>query len=178
MRRHSRARVPVVVTLPLLLGACAGEPAAEEAPVGAADAAGAAAATPRPDTTRMYMVRLDGQRRPDLIGSAGFVPAGEETLVVAGIRGATAGGTLQGHIHQGETCDSPGDPAIPLEDLRVGPDGVGRTTTTISATISGVFDGGHLVVYHEEGGQPGPAVVCGDIPVLVPLDGEAGEPGS
>ena len=149
------------LSLSLLLPACAAEPAAEdETPV---------AAPAEPDTTRMYMVRLDGQRRPDLVGSAGFVPAGEETLVMAGIRGATAGGTLQGHIHAGESCDSPGAPTQPLGDIQVGADGIGRSSTTIPATIGTVFDGAHLVVYHQEGGEPGPAVICGDIPILVPL---------
>lgn len=177
MGRISMARVSIAVALPLLLAACAAEPGAEGEPAGAEVAPGASAA-PRPDTARMYMVRLDGQRRPDLVGSAGFVPAGEETLVVAGIRGASAGGTLQGHIHQGESCDAPGSPAHPLEAIRVGEDGIGRTTTTIPASIGGVFDGGHLIVYHQEGGQPGPSVICGDIPVLVPLGEEAAAPGS
>lgn len=179
MRRSSMAWFPLAVSLPLVLGACGGEPVAEAPPGGvetAGEAGPAAAAAPRPDTTRMYMVRLDGLRRPDLIGSAGFVPAGDQTLVIAGVRGADAGGTLQGHLHRGETCDAPGEAAIPLEDISVGADGLGRSTTTVPASIGTVFDGDHLLVYHQGDGEPGQAVICGDIPVLVPLTEEGASP--
>lgn len=169
MGHLSRTLASAAAPLSFLLLACAAEPEEEAAP--------GAIAPAQPDTSRMYMVRLDGLRRPDLVGSAGFVPRGEETFVVAGLRGTSDGGVLQGHIHQGESCDAPGDPVHPLREIRVGGDGTGRTSTTIPATISTVFDGNHLIVYHEEGGQPGETVLCGDIPVLVPLEGEPLPPG-
>lgn len=151
------------LALATALAACAPDPPAEEAlPPGDASAAS-------PDTTRMYMVRLDGQRRPDVVGSAGFVPRGERTLVVAGIRGLASGATLQGGIHQGESCDSPGAAALSLEEIRIGGDATGRSTTTVDADIGTIFDGGHLVVFRSGGTGEEVAVVCGDIPVLVPL---------
>lgn len=165
MGRSWMALVSCCMPLLLLTQTGCERGAVEEAPL----QSGVSALAPAEgDTTRMYMVRMDGLRRPDLIGSAGFVPRGDQSLVMVGVRGATAGGTLRGNIHRADTCDdNPGEPVFPLEAITVGADGTGKVRTTLPATTPAVFDGNHLIVYQEEGGGSGSVVICGDIPIMV-----------
>lgn len=89
-------------------------------------------------------------------------PAGQQTEITVRLSGPQSG-LHQGHIHSG-TCDNPGGVVQPLQPVDVPQGGQGTSTTTVDIPPAMVMNGQHLVQYHTAGSDPGPPVVCANIP--------------
>jgi hypothetical protein len=72
-------------------------------------------------------------------------------------------GVHQGHVHTG-TCEAPGDVVSPLQPITTDANSTGEATSTVTIPIATLMNGGHIVLYHEAGGEPGAPVACAAIP--------------
>jgi hypothetical protein len=97
-------------------------------------------------------------------GEATLAPAGTDRSSVTITLNSPAddGATHQGHIHTGR-CDAMGTVVVPLPPVMIS-GGTGTATSTVAVDAMTVMDDGHIVLYHEAGGQPGRPLVCGEIP--------------
>lgn len=97
-------------------------------------------------------------------GEATVAPAGsgQATVTVTLSSPAADGATHQGHIHTGR-CDAIGTVVVPLPPVTIS-GGTGTATSTAAVDAMTVMDNGHVVAYHEAGGQPGRPAACGEIP--------------
>jgi hypothetical protein len=110
-------------------------------------------------STTASLVALDGSA----IGGSVYIDAGtERATITVSLRNAPEG-TLQGHIHGG-TCADRTRAIMPLEPIDVDADGTGSSTSTVEMPAETLYDGQHIVVYHEAGGAPGASIVCAEIP--------------
>jgi hypothetical protein len=66
------------------------------------------------------------------------------------------------HIAPGAYCDSGAPVVYPLTNLRAGPDGVGRSSTTVTLDKGPVLAGNAYINVHATA-QGGPGVICGNI---------------
>jgi hypothetical protein len=180
-------RLWVLAALPLVLAACGGDDDDAEG-VGAADSigtavpsadSGATTVAPVPTDTSMAAQPMAGSVTMNAVGTSGvtgqasFMEHGAgQTMVTVNLR-AQGNTTHSGHIHQG-TCDSPGQVVQPLQDVTLA-NGTGSSTSTVSVPLATVMNGQHIVAYHASSGEnPGPPVVCGQIPAQ--QGGAAGSP--
>jgi hypothetical protein len=95
-------------------------------------------------------------------GSAWITPAGRGVEITVLIEG-TSQGIHQGHIHTG-TCAERGRSLVPLQSLAADENGAGEATSLVELDAATVFNGQHIVVYHEPGGEPGRSIACAQIP--------------
>jgi hypothetical protein len=72
-------------------------------------------------------------------------------------------GVYQGHVHGG-SCANRTRSIVGLEPVHVAADGAGSSTSTVDLDATTLFDGNHIVVYHEAGGSPGASITCAEIP--------------
>lgn len=110
-------------------------------------------------------VALNELQGSGVTGEATVAPghASGQTSVSVTLQAAdAAGGVHQGHIHQG-TCDNLGGVVVPLPPVTV-TGGTGTANSSVAVDAMSVMDGGHVVAYHQAGGNPGAPVVCGEIP--------------
>lgn len=96
-------------------------------------------------------------------GEATVTPMDGQTQVTVMLSGSPQAGTHQGHIHQG-TCESLGSVVTPLQPIETPAGGTGTMITMVDLAPATVMNGQHIIAYHEAGGDPGQAVVCGSIP--------------
>jgi hypothetical protein len=87
---------------------------------------------------------------------------GEQPMLTVALTGAPAPGVHQGHIHGGTCADRTGA-LTPLEPITTA-GGAGEATSTVALPADSLFNGNHIVIYHEAGGSPGASLVCGQLP--------------
>jgi hypothetical protein len=104
------------------------------------------------------MVALDGS---GIEGSVMVDTAADRPVITVSLRNA-AEGVHQGHIHGGSCADRT-RALVPLEPVAVGADGSGSSTSTVDMPADELFDGNHIVVYHEAHGAPGASVACAEL---------------
>jgi hypothetical protein len=132
------------------------EPPPVEQPAPAAEAA------PAPGqygSATADFVPLDGS---GVDGSISIDASGDQPVITVSLRSAREG-IHQGHIHGG-TCADRTRAIEPLQPVTVGADGSGSAVSTVDMPAETLFDGNHIVVYHEAGGSPGASVTCAEIP--------------
>jgi hypothetical protein len=168
------SRYWLLLGLPLALGACGmnDTEAEEDDPTdgAAADSAAAAAAVPAPVATDTaaamapQMVPMAAVAGSGVSGEAILTEAAGQTQVAVRLAGFQPNSAHSGHVHQG-TCDAPGAPVAPLQDITADASGAGTATSTVAIPTSVAMNGQHIVAYHQAAGENmGPPVVCGAIP--------------
>lgn len=168
-------RLWVLGTLPLALAACGG--GADETAAGGADTTAASvtdtttapSATAPADTPLTGAQPVGGAVTMNAVGTSGVTGqaqimdhGGGQTMVTVNLtaQGSTTHG---GHIHTG-TCDAPGPPVAPLQDVTLA-NGTGSSTSTVDVPLATVMNGEHIIAYHQGSGDSlGAPVVCGQIP--------------
>jgi hypothetical protein len=90
-------------------------------------------------------------------GTATLTAMGAKTRVVLAITGEPASGDQPAHIHTG-ACPAVGNVAYPLHDV-VG----GKSTTTVSASLSSLTSGTYAINVHESKAQMTKYVSCADV---------------
>jgi hypothetical protein len=159
----------VAVGLAGALAGCLGRDEEVENPEAGQDttATTASAVSAATDTGIASMTRTTLDLRPAggsaLTGNATLEPSGAHTRVVVEVAGSQAGAVHQGQVHAG-TCEALGASVAPLLPVTVDARGNGTSATTIAVAIVDLTDAPHAVSFHQAGGNPGPPVVCGDIP--------------
>lgn len=123
-------------------------------------------------TSGSQTVQLTPSRDSGVTGTATLTDTGGGVQVAVQVQGATAG-EHPAHIHAGATCadDRAGQGApveFPLNNVVVGNDGSGSSTTVISGvTVAGLFSGDqarYLNVHAlPEGQGVPPGITCGDL---------------
>ena len=97
-------------------------------------------------------------------GEATLTEAAGQTQVAVRLAGFQPSSSHSGHVHQG-TCDAPGAPVAPLQDVVADASGAGQATSTVAIPTSVAMNGQHIIAYHQASGENmGPPVVCGAIP--------------
>lgn len=168
------SRYWLLLGLPLALGACGmnDTEAEEDDPTdGAAADSAAAAAVPAPAVTGTAPAAMAPQMVPmaavagsGVSGEATLTEAAGQTQVAVRLAGFQPSSAHSGHVHQG-TCDAPGAPVAPLQDITADASGAGTATSTVAIPTSVAMNGQHIVAYHQAAGENmGPPVVCGAIP--------------
>lgn len=149
------------LTAVLLISACAGEDAEPEADaMPATEAAAPEAPAMEPDAAMpMTMVELDGSGAG---GSVTMDNTGASPMLTVFLTNAGAG-VHQGHIHGG-TCQDRAGAVTPLEPITADASGAGQATSTVAIPADSLFNGNHIVVYHEADGSPGASIVCAELP--------------
>jgi hypothetical protein len=142
----------------LFLAACGTDDADAPPPVEQPAPVVEAPAQPAGETTAEF-VPLDGS---GVGGSLSISATGQQPVLTVSLRNAPEG-VYQGHIHGG-TCADRTRAITPLQAVTVGADGSGSATSTVDMPAETLFDGNHIVVYHEAGGAPGASVTCAEIP--------------
>jgi hypothetical protein len=165
----------LLLGLPLVLAACGmnDTEAEEDDPTdgAAADSAAASVAPPAPvatDTAHSamapQMVPMTAVGGSGVSGEATLTEAGGQTQVAVRLAGFQPSSAHSGHVHQG-TCDAPGPPVAPLQDVTADASGAGTATSTVAIPGSVAMNGQHIIAYHQGAGENmGPPVVCGAIP--------------
>ena len=159
---HKLVALAAAVALPFAVAACDTTPEDEIPPADELATPDAPVPAPEPEPleqTATFEPLNDSGISGQVIASA----EGSQTRVQALIAGGQPNATMQGHIHRG-TCDAPGEVVAPLEAVETNDEGSGESTSTVSVDPSTVFDGGHIVAYHEAGGAPGAPVTCAALP--------------
>jgi hypothetical protein len=159
------ARMSVVLVAALGLAACPdGDRQADTGAATATDTPATAAGTPGAQTAEMGMERIDLRAvgQSNVSGEASIAPDGQTTKVMVRLTGGTPG-QKDGHIHSG-TCDNIGPVVVALEPVNVQQGGAGTSTSEVNLPVAQVMNGQHVISYHQSGGDPGPPVVCGEIP--------------
>lgn len=170
-------RLWALAALPFALTACGGEDdeAAEGTAIDTTTAAMAtdtamATTTPMASDTGMSGAQaMGGAVTMNAVGSSGVTGqaqfmdhGGGQTMVTVTLT-AQGSTTHSGHIHSG-TCDNPGPPVAPLQDITLA-NGTGSSSSTVPVPLATVMNGQHIVAYHQgQGENAGPPVVCGQIP--------------
>lgn len=127
------------------------------APPVAMDTAASAAMAP-------MMVPLAAVGGSGVSGEATLTESAGQTQVAVRLAGFQPNSSHSGHVHQG-TCDAPGAPVAPLQDIAADASGAGTATSTVAIPTSVAMNGQHIVAYHQASGENmGPPVVCGAIP--------------
>lgn len=164
----------LLAALPLALAACgANDTEGEEDDptdgAGADTAATAAAPMPMPGDTGMahgtgpMMVPMQPVGGSSVSGEATLTEQGTQTQVAVRLTGFQPSSAHSGHVHQG-TCEAPGSPVAPLQDLAADASGSGTATSTVAIPSATLMNGQHIVAYHQGAGENmGPPVVCGAI---------------
>lgn len=157
----SKAKLWVLLGLPVLLVGCGGEEAEmEEAPeVAVMEPATDPAAAPMDMGAMASTITMQPLQNSGVTGEATVTPQGAQTEVMVRLTGAPEG-EHPGHIHSG-TCDAVGGVVQPLQPITVGADGTGTMTTSVAVDPNTVMNGQHVIQYHQAGGGPG--IVCGNI---------------
>ncbi|MEW5927238.1 MAG: hypothetical protein AB1941_07130 [Gemmatimonadota bacterium] len=97
-------------------------------------------------------------------GEATLTEAAGQTQVAVRLAGFQPNSSHAGHVHQG-TCDAPGAPVAPLQDVVADASGAGQATSTVAIPTSVAMNGQHIIAYHQASGENmGPPIVCGAIP--------------
>ena len=163
--------------LPLLavgLAACGGDDAdegdvtADTAALGTASMDSGMTMPPGTDTSHAAAmgnaVTLNAVGTSGTTGEAQFMAHGDtQSMVTVTLAGAPAGGHA-GHVHTG-TCESPGAPVAPLQDVTADAAGAGSSTSTIDVGMTALMNGQHIVAFHEgTGASTGAPIACGAIP--------------
>jgi hypothetical protein len=174
-------RLWVLTALPFVLAACGGgednasvEGAADTTAATMTDTMTGSTATAAPmgtDTAMAGAQAVGGAVTLNAVGTSGVTGQAQimdhgnnQTMVTVNLtaQGSTTHG---GHIHTG-TCDAPGAPVVPLQDITLA-NGTGSSSSTVSVPLATVMNGQHIVAYHERAGEnPGAPVVCGAIPAM------------
>lgn len=169
------SRYWLLLGLPLALGACGmnDTEAEEDDPTdgAAADSAAASAMPPAPVATDTAHTAMAPQMVPmaavagsGVSGEATLTEAAGQTQVAVRLAGFQPNSAHSGHVHQG-TCDAPGAPVAPLQDITADASGAGTATSTVAIPTSVAMNGQHIVAYHQAAGDNmGPPVACGAIP--------------
>lgn len=166
----------LLLGLPLVLAACGANDtdAEEDDPTdgAAADSASAAAAVPPAPATMdtahaamaPQMVPMTALAGSGVTGEATLSEAAGQTQIAVRLAGFQPSSSHSGHVHQG-TCDAPGAPVAPLQDIAADASGAGTATSTVAIPTSVAMNGQHIIAYHQASGDNmGPPVVCGAIP--------------
>ena len=164
----------LLACLPLALSACGmnDTEAEEDDPTDGAAADSAAAVVPpapvvtdtAPTAMAPQMVPLAAVGGSGVSGEAILTEAAGQTQVAVRGAGFQPNSALSGHVHQG-TCEAPGAPVAPLQDVTADASGAGTATSTVAIPASVAMNGQHIVAYHQAAGDNmGPPVVCGAIP--------------
>jgi hypothetical protein len=157
----------IVLPLSLLLAGCPGEERTDTVVVTDTPTVApgtTAPATPAPGAGAMSAtVQMNPIGGAAVSGEATVTDMGNQTQVMVRLTGSQPNATHQGHIHSG-TCASPGGRVTDLQPITTDGTGTGTMTTTVDLPPMTVMNGQHLIQYHAPDGQPGPGVVCGDIP--------------
>lgn len=166
----------LLLGLPLVLAACGANDtdAEEDDPTdgAAADSAATAAVVPPApaamDTSHAamapQMVPMTALGGSGVTGDATLTEAAGQTQIAVRLAGFQPSSSHSGHVHQG-TCDAPGAPVAPLQDIAADASGAGTATSTVAIPTSVAMNGQHIIAYHQAAGENmGPPVVCGAIP--------------
>lgn len=170
-------RLWVLTALPFALAACGG---GDDAAAGGADTTAAVTDTTTApmatgttpmstDTTMAGAQPVGGAVTMNAVGTSGVTGTaqimdhgGSQTMVTVNLT-AQGNTTHGGHIHTG-TCEQPGPPVVPLQDITLA-NGAGSSSSTVDVPLATVMNGQHIIAYHERAGDnPGSPVVCGAIP--------------
>lgn len=156
-----RRSICLSAALPLILAACASEPAEDETMQSAgADSAVMQPAGPATGMDDMAStVSMAALGESGVSGEAILTPSADQTEVSVTLNGLEANASHPGHIHQG-SCDAVGSVVVPLSPITADASGSGTMTTTAAVNADSVMAGGHIVVYHDPGGTP---MVCGAV---------------
>lgn len=160
---HKLVALAAAAALPLAVAACDTTPEDEFPPADEMATPEAPVPAPEPAQPMEYTATLEPLSESGISGQVIASAEGSQTRVQVLIAGGQPNATLQGHIHMG-TCDAPGEVVAPLEAVETNDEGSGESTSTVSVDPATVFDGGHIVVYHEAGGEPGAPVTCAPLP--------------
>jgi hypothetical protein len=163
-----------LAALPFALAACGGgddeavEGGADTTTATMTDTTTAPAAMPA-DTGMAGAQAMGGAVTMNAVGASGvtgqaqFMEHGTNQTMVTVNLTAQGNTTHSGHIHTG-TCDAPGAPVAPLQDITL-TNGTGSSSSTVDVPLATVMNGQHIVAYHQgQGENAGPPVVCGQIP--------------
>lgn len=159
-------RFTALLPLALFFTACGGdEPDADTTVVGdtammAPATPPAGSVTPADQGAGTQTVQLNPLGGSGVSGEATLTRTNGQTQVMVRLTGTPGNTTHPGHIHAG-TCDAPGSPVQPLESVSTDATGSGTATTSVTVDQATVFNGQHVIQYHQAGGGPG--VVCGQI---------------
>ncbi|HEX6038267.1 hypothetical protein [Longimicrobium sp.] len=171
-------RLWVLTALPFALAACGG---GDDAAEGGADTTAAVVTdtTTAPmatgttpmgtDTTMTGAQAVGGAVTLNAVGTSGVTGTAQlmdhgsgQTMVTVNLM-AQGNTTHGGHIHTG-TCEQPGPPVAPLENVTLA-NGAGTSSSTVNVPLATVMNGQHIIAYHERAGDdPGSPVTCGAIP--------------
>lgn len=147
---------------PFVFAACAAPDEAEDAETAAEEAPVAETPATTPEEPMTHMAQVTALNESGTTGQVEIRAMGEGTELRVMLMGATEG-VHQGMIHAG-TCDAPGEVVAQLQPITVDATGNGETTSEVSVPLNTVMNGGHIVVYHAAGGEPGQPVACASIP--------------
>jgi hypothetical protein len=152
--------------LPLALTACGGD--RDEATMGQAGTtdtmaavgmgmAGAAGAG------GPQMLTMDAANNSGVTGDVMMMPQGTGTEITVRLRGAPTGARMETGIHRGR-CGSEGPDVAELNEVTMGEDQTGSSTTVVQVPMATIMNGQHAIHAHEPGGSSGRAAVCANIP--------------
>lgn len=160
------ARISTFLPLALLITACGGdEPETDSIVVGdtamiAPTTEPAGTVAPAAPGAATQTVQLDPLGDSGVSGEATLTRTNGQTQVMVRLTGTPGNTTHPGHIHSG-SCEAPGPPVQPLESVTTDATGSGTATSTVTVDEATVFNGQHIIQYHQAGGGPG--VTCGQI---------------
>ena len=152
----------MLVALPLVLTACAGDDTADaELDTAAVDSGTMAPPPPPMDMGGMPTnVALASAGGSSVTGQATMTSSGGQTEVMVTLNGLEPNSSHPGHIHQGTCAAGPGAVAVPLTEITADSAGTGTMTVTVPLALDSVTAAPHLIAYHGEGGAP---IVCGEV---------------
>jgi len=161
------AKLWVLMGLPFVLVACGGEEGGEEASEAdtvatvdsAAPAGGMAMDTAGAAAGMASTVALSPLNNSGISGEANVSEQAGQTQVMVRLTGSQPNAVHKGHIHSG-TCENLGGVVAPLQDVTIGADGSGTSTSTVSQPMMNLANGQHVVNYHLPDGKP---AACGVI---------------
>ncbi len=144
-----------------LVGACA--PEAEPDEFETEPATEAPAPAPAPADEMDQPIQMTSVGASQVTGEVRLEEEDDGMQVTVHLRNSTDGAVHKGHIHSG-TCESPGAPVAPLQDITIGSNGEGEAESDVEVPMATLMDGQHIVAYHEANADPGAPVVCAAIP--------------
>jgi hypothetical protein len=150
----------LIAVLPLAVAACE---ARKEESVARGTATDTAAVQGASGTDGHQMLTLDAANNSGVTGDVMMMPQGNGTEITVRLRGAPAGGRMETGIHQGR-CGSEGPDVAELNEVTMGEDRTGSSTTVVQVPMATIMNGQHAIHAHEPGGSSGRAAACANIP--------------
>ncbi len=154
------SRLWLIAVLPLTVVACE---ARNEESVARGTATDTAAVQGTSGTDGPRTLTLDAANNSGVTGDVKMMPQGNGTEITVRLRGAPAGARMETGIHQGR-CGSEGPDVAELNEVTMGEDRTGSSTTVVQVPMATIMNGQHAIHAHEPGGSSGRAAACANIP--------------